>query len=1754
MAKGSGKSSATSATRKKHAKKTAGPSVDEQPIPKEKKLTKQQRGQKKKEPRVKVYIPPVKPAPVQPDPLETTGLAHSLPPELLIVLRSFGKKAQVTKIRALEELQSAWVDRCRKEGEDGQLVYVLVEMLPVWLHHVSALFVHPSRRVRLLAAGVHTSLLQISPIRDQILFFLRETASSSQIESILGTWCMVAHDIDRAVSATALKSWTTTVSLDPTQDQTRHLLLDDRFLQSFIPFIQRAILDPNGIYLYLNPPAPVAPPPPGKKGAVRKEDPELAARSKAEELEEDEQDRKARLRVGGLGAIRRILEISHQESSDNMIDFFKNPALWSSLYHAEHCPFVEIVESFGYAQPSVRKGAWGLLQTLLESWKDHLEPLLPVLASATLRSAWVEPDTAVHATMWQPLLRFLKEFPQCWELEYSQELAEGSDSEESDSEDNDRRPAKVASMPSIAYQEFLQFLESGCSGSPLQGYPTVIIIISTIPSSIISSTKAPRPLNELFDAFWKVLDGRALSSLQRSATSAAFMGAMFECMVLLIKRARNDSGALLLGSSGDGADAVVRELAIDQVRKAWTLLEAKSLKVEGRAAARLMAQTLGSLNAIDANLFAATWETLAKLLLGATGSEQTLISVFLKVFQDKFKHVPGPRDAAAVLMADILHLSTKKCVEFVKDEGITPVIEDGDGGCVLLLISMFDQFRDSLFDDVEFSKLMDEMTTQYAIQLLAVSPSLLLAYLTHRKDQYHCLGVWRTLLSSIARHPAKAEHSITPLLDAAQKGTLPHYLKPDTGDADTLVENLLAKALVGDVAYLALARQVLQSPDYFLSGDGYTASLQTVILAFIANVDLALSDPEVSMGSLEPSLDLITSLIHHPPRELPRGEFDILLPDMFICAFLLPTCYLSESSHPAFCSAKGIWEHWLQSSEEESRTPIFVEIKGKLKLLLCNTQVRPSARDILGLLPQTSPGLHFDLPGDIFPTPHEIDELLCQLSPDPIHPSLAVLDPLVPPASAFSNTRRSPQSHDSRGFSTYARVVDALLQVFIGDRQVARRNIWALRHFHALEIYAQDFINVPSAQSDVFTIEALHAGLEEFVVRVEQITTYILTSSSDEGWCTAALAAALGEKSALQASTRSTFLVDIIRYARESDNARDIRILKNVLEHVFHDVDKNEADRWMLLGRKVEATAPQTSMAIVFTVANYAPEPPRLDRYRNELAAGLLGIPPLKANTEGLLTLRKLAVSAPNPDSDIVFLPQPRAVNIAKACQQWISSDEDIDEEVESEMTLVFFHLAPILQDVPGAHWDLIFDVLENNLENSSMADDATLVALARTLRLVILIQDLVSTNKSLRADWQERKMTLLTMIRDLATISLDEVGFSAPRSICRGLVLSIIQDLPSSLIDQDSLPKMAHLIIDTSVDVQKMAYQFLKSAAKKRTEYHVIEAGVDSEDSVNAELPIELLQILPHTVSVDGSNADVASQNIFGYLLAWMLLFDLFQDASLKVRTSYIEQLRNLGVVETYFLPNVISLLRLDQGPLKAYKLDIWAVDEFYVEFYNRTFDFSLTLLAAHLYYRALLTIPSLIHTWVLDCKDRQLSSSITNYTAQYFSPVIIRTELAHVKSPESTALLVDDNFTIKVASSVNEVVASYLVDEHQLEMKLKIPSDWPLHKIEVKDMKRVGVDENRWRAWILAVQQIIWSHNGSIVDGLGLFKKNVTLHFEGQVECPICYSIISVMDGSLPKKPCRTCKNRFHAGCLYKWFNSSHSSSCPLCRSDIF
>ena len=107
-----------------------------------------------------------------------------------------------------------------------------------------------------------------------------------------------------------------------------------------------------------------------------------------------------------------------------------------------------------------------------------------------------------------------------------------------------------------------------------------------------------------------------------------------------------------------------------------------------------------------------------------------------------------------------------------------------------------------------------------------------------------------------------------------------------------------------------------------------------------------------------------------------------------------------------------------------------------------------------------------------------------------------------------------------------------------------------------------------------------------------------------------------------------------------------------------------------------------------------------------------------------------------------------------------------------------------------------------------------------------------------------------------------------------------------------------------------------------------------------------------------------------------------------------------------------------------------------------------------------------------------------MTGYTSLYFSPVIIRAELEHVRThciapPGSNSTsITDENMSVKVAQASNEIIATYAVDEDQLEIKLKIPDDWPLHKVDVKIVKMIGVEDKVRRTWVLSVQQTISAH----------------------------------------------------------------------------
>ena len=115
----------------------------------------------------------------------------------------------------------------------------------------------------------------------------------------------------------------------------------------------------------------------------------------------------------------------------------------------------------------------------------------------------------------------------------------------------------------------------------------------------------------------------------------------------------------------------------------------------------------------------------------------------------------------------------------------------------------------------------------------------------------------------------------------------------------------------------------------------------------------------------------------------------------------------------------------------------------------------------------------------------------------------------------------------------------------------------------------------------------------------------------------------------------------------------------------------------------------------------YQGESPRLHRLQNEVSSKLSGTKVQQANDQGELLLRQLLALAPSADSSSPFLPQPRAVFLYQNFSQWIRSEEAeiLSNTVLAGIGQLSTLVAPILQDISGAHWDLMFDIVESILE-----------------------------------------------------------------------------------------------------------------------------------------------------------------------------------------------------------------------------------------------------------------------------------------------------------------------------------------------------------------------------------------------------------------------------------------------------------------------
>ncbi|KAF7206545.1 E3 ubiquitin-protein ligase listerin isoform X2 [Nothobranchius furzeri] len=291
----------------------------------------------------------------------------------------------------------------------------------------------------------------------------------------------------------------------------------------------------------------------------------------------------------------------------------------------------------------------------------------------------------------------------------------------------------------------------------------------------------------------------------------------------------------------------------------------------------------------------------------------------------------------------------------------------------------------------------------------------------------------------------------------------------------------------------------------------------------------------------------------------------------------------------------------------------------------------------------------------------------------------------------------------------------------------------------------------------------------------------------------------------------------------------------------------------------------------------------------------------------------------------------------------------------------------------------------------------------------------------------------------------------------------------------------------------------------------------------------------------------------ILGYLLAWKLLLTFFKSSPSHLRAHYAQYLKRSCSLNKLLL-HLFKLM--PENPVypgqgaeskegKTFFTEILslAVDE------TKSVEWELPHLACSVYYSTVQDLPAMLRLW-WNGQEKRVSMAVEKFTSRYVSPVLSAQEISSVHN--STQMF--DSMTVKARSAAREVIATYSVDDIYIELVIQLPQNYPLGSIMVESGRRVGVAVQQWRNWMLQLSTYLTHQNGSIMEGLSLWKNNVDKRFEGIEDCMICFSVIHGSNYSLPKKACRTCKKKFHSACLYKWFTSSNKSTCPLCRETFF
>ncbi|XP_053980359.1 E3 ubiquitin-protein ligase listerin-like [Hylaeus volcanicus] len=422
-------------------------------------------------------------------------------------------------------------------------------------------------------------------------------------------------------------------------------------------------------------------------------------------------------------------------------------------------------------------------------------------------------------------------------------------------------------------------------------------------------------------------------------------------------------------------------------------------------------------------------------------------------------------------------------------------------------------------------------------------------------------------------------------------------------------------------------------------------------------------------------------------------------------------------------------------------------------------------------------------------------------------------------------------------------------------------------------------------------------------------------------------------------------------------------------------------------------------------------------------------------------------------------------------------------------------------------------------------------------------------------ADSYDKKTAVLKPI-----IVLDYLGKAV--KMLNGNILFETQSkiAPSIPVDLNDTVKLSLKLFQSPVaSIQLGAYHVLKQAVPVLVEQDKATVELENFDANTLNIKkiedvLENSQNIVNTTLMDFKLCDTVSCTIqpytdsytytVGYLLSWAIILDMCANAHGDLLYQYAEILK-----DNFFpslLNNIFRLMPVEV--LQDYKnkgaklMELFSTEPS-LDFGESWTEWRLDHIVCWLYTNSLRHLPVLVRQW-WSTADSRVSAAVDKITTHYVSPMLCQEELLNTK------LHTIENMQVKVHPTFREVVALYQMDDTKLELNITLPPNHPLGPVTVEPGQHAGGTAN-WRNCHMQLSIFLTHQNGSVWDGLALWKRNLDKKFAGVEECYICFSIFHLSTYQIPKLSCHTCRKKFHTACLYKWFSTSQKSTCPICRN---